>query len=396
MKWLMQGKTIQGISHLNMRFGFNSTILSLSSLLCFFKVDMIDYNTGQNIILIFVLSFLLSEYVKRRSIINLFFLLKILLLTKTITTSPGTDISPALLCLYVFYSLFYQDKKNYSINFTKLTVITFFIVTLKVSYIAMLILPIIYIFINRKNIKVKEVLQGTLIASLLPILWVIQNLIVSGCIIFPIPALCFENTYISWAIGKHNALTMSNVIKGWNRLPGENWHTAIYGWEWLSSWIKRESIQKFLVLSVSTLILSLLSLKTKKKEYFYYFIPFLLLTLFLWVTKAPDMRFVSPHVEILCYLVFINYFIKDRTLPRYTYGITLLIIIYLQISHLTRGNLSYFLYTYKPVTVKTKLHKNGISQTPVNSDQCWNTHLNCTTGTDPAEKSQVLKIMNTK
>ena len=105
-------------------------------------------------------------------------------------------------------------KKNFSINnFLFLCTISLFTFQLKINS-ALLIFPLIIYLINiRKQKFLKTQISYFLILVFTTIIYFLKNLIISGCIIFPISHTCIDN--LSWTNTK-------NVQNFSERVMGEN------------------------------------------------------------------------------------------------------------------------------------------------------------------------------
>ena len=85
---------------------------------------------------------------------------------------------------FLFFFLISEvlKKKFFEINFNKLLILSVFIFLNKISFILVLIFPIIWIFLYRKlNTNIT-----TVIGIFFLLLWLLKNIFVSGCAIYPI------------------------------------------------------------------------------------------------------------------------------------------------------------------------------------------------------------------
>ncbi len=217
------------------------------------------------------------------------------------------------------------DSKNYDIsnNF----ILSIFILLNKVTMAFAILLP--FMFIKKNNIisvlKLKKFYFGI---SFL-ILWIIKNFAVSGCLVYPVSKLCFEE--ISWTNIKQVEYVSSENeawTKGWSdHINKNNISQSEYSknFIWLKTWIQNhfkkiiKILLPYLVLLIA--IYSFLFFKYNikkyqppKKEKKKYFILILLMSLFsiIWFLKVPVFRygysyFISLFALIFSYLcIFLN------------------------------------------------------------------------------------------
>ena len=129
-------------------------------------------------------------------------------------------------------------KKNFSINnFLFLCTISLFTFQLKINS-AMLIFPLIIYLINLKNQKFSKTQTSYfLILIFTSIIYFLKNLIISGCLIFPINQTCIN--YLPWTntenvqnfsqrvMGENNALRFNQNFISWF----DNWINSAYNYQ---------------------------------------------------------------------------------------------------------------------------------------------------------------------
>lgn len=88
-------------------------------------------------------------------------------------------------------------KENFKDNFKIFLILSGFLFALKSSNLIFVIYSIFITFIvlKKKQIKLKEVVLFLIIPSLLVLFWIIKTFINTGCLIFPLPTLCFDTSW---------------------------------------------------------------------------------------------------------------------------------------------------------------------------------------------------------
>jgi hypothetical protein len=66
--------------------------------------------------------------------------------------------------------------------------------------------------------------------------WLVRGVILSGYLAYPSSFGAFP---VEWRVPEANLRYMRAVLKGWARLPGREWRTALDGWQWLGPWINQ-------------------------------------------------------------------------------------------------------------------------------------------------------------
>ena len=319
---------IVGLNSLHSLYGFSSVWLSLHSYLNFDYSRLQDIHILNGIILFLFLSFLFFEIIKTIKEKNetpylpilLFFLLFVL--TKyTRLKEFGIDRPAFLVFFYIilFYFKFVifnfsdQISEKYRENiFLLLLFMTTFIFFIKLVFIFSLILPITYFFTIKKKLLIfKNPL--TYLIFLIYVSYFLKNLIVSGCLIYPVQFLCFAN--LPW----HEMENIKNLNfntevfnKSFFQYSGSLTQAEyVKHFNWLKSWFDRNSQELFELLALlgSIFLITLLnfkksvhqSYKAKKIELFSLGLIcfFSLLLLFL---KTPVIR-MSHHIFVLFFFI---------------------------------------------------------------------------------------------
>jgi len=208
----------------------------------------------------------------------------------------------------VFYmvftlSIFLFYKKTNDSEIILLLTLTIFCIQLRPTGLIVSI-PLI-IFLIKKN-KTINFLKNKIIFTILSIFifWIIKNLLISGCMFFPIEPTCLNT--LDW-YQENYATNETNNIR--NSLRAYDFQTNFY--EWFLYWSDKNeynnsTILNFIFSFLFVFIYKILFYKSKLSiKYFLYTIYGVFLFIF-WITTAPDFRFGIGIFMSLIGIMFIN------------------------------------------------------------------------------------------
>lgn len=348
---LRNDKIIFGIANIS-RFGFSSFQEYLASVI--WHPNFIFHKFLIGSFLSFFLLFLDDLRKTKLNFDNIYFyytLLSLPFLSRYLSIyTTLTDLSAGIVIILQFYFsikilLLQRIKKIDQDNIQILTVLTFLSVTLKPSGSITLI---IYFFIIFFSIKSYDTLKLFFSKNILVIIfafsWILKNIIISGCIIYPISFSCIE--FFEW-----NATTQavgdSLAITSWNRQPFVGLEETIFSKNWFFNyWIK--TYDKFIFSIIFLLVFIFFVnfiffyLKNRKKyNFFYVFFPLIIIfafqieTFFL-VKKLFNFNLFLTLIAIgliFIILIFYNYYkIMIKNIQKnYQFIIILLFYLFLSI-----------------------------------------------------------------
>jgi hypothetical protein len=334
---LNEYKIIFGLNNLHARFGHVSIIQYLSAFNnnYFFKDNgiVIPLASLASFYYIYFANEILKIY-KKKSQINtssLFSLLVLIYIFFNIInySNFGND---ALAHLSFFYLISYILKlEDKFIDETFVILITVFIFLNKSTMIFASIIPIFIIF-HKYNLELKKII---IYRNALPIifllLWLIKNIIISGCAIYPVTLTCIP--YLSWVdINTINGFSIESEAwaKAWpeNSNPNLTMNIFIDNFNWIVAFSKKHLVYifKITVPYVCTLFFLYFFLKNSKKKKNK--IIFIKLSKFYWLTiitclvgtiifsiKFPLYRYGYSYLISLIILIFI-YFLKNKIIEK--------------------------------------------------------------------------------
>ena len=319
-------KIIFGIGNLQPHYGMNSNWHTLMSLIFieFLGVNLIFLGN------IALFTFFFNEAsnhlsIKNKSLPSIFLILSIVYILSyslfhpyqngTILNnlgSPETDTVSMIFFIFSVYLffLFINNKNEKNLNLLLLCV--YLTVSTKISYIGIVILPIILILRgNFFNLKINCLISFALF------LWFVRGFISTGCLIFPISSSCIGS---SWSMKLFEIENYKNIVQSFARdtplrLKFTDFDHTLYSNDWLYPWFKEYFLEtEFLVISfILVIINSLLIIITKihnkniknlvslKSNNLFVYI-FFVINLLVWL-RAPEIRF--GYGMIIALVVFL-------------------------------------------------------------------------------------------
>ncbi len=342
-KILNDFKIIFGTASLHPMFGVNSILQYISA--AFNNSIFSDKGVllPNALIAIYFFGFFISELFKKNNVfINKFFsffTLCYMFIETNRYSEYGNDIPGLFYFLYVIYLFLDLKKFNFSYKeLEKITLFSAFAFTIKTFLIFIFFIPFIYFI---KNIK-KKVFP--FFASLFLIVWFIKNILISGCLIYPVNFTCVNNLdwYSSNPKFQISALNSSQFtelyIKGWYKkeniinIGEDNYqkdleikNSFLKNFNWLNKyWLSnnfKNIIKRFdyfiilvlLILSINKFILKN-TLLPRKNYFLNSKIKIVLLVGLVGTSvffyKFPDGRYGASYILILLFVIFINFFEK--------------------------------------------------------------------------------------
>ena len=232
----------------------------------------------------------------------------------------GNDAPSHFLFFFLISELLNLDKtkiENVANNFILIAFIIFNKITL--------LLCVLFSFILLKNIKLKKLLKlkRTYFISLFVIFWLLKNMIVSGCLLYPVKSVCSSSLFWTDIKQVENVSIASEVwTKGWpdytrsmssnenQRISKESYLKNFF---WLSYWSKNHLVKIFNILLpyiVFLMILILIFYRIKKKQKkliinktFLTLIILMFFSTLFWFLKVPVFRYgYSYIISLICFI----------------------------------------------------------------------------------------------
>ena len=354
-----ENKIIFGVSNIHFRFGHISILQYLNAIFNNFLFQENGILIPAAIIFsTFVMYFYneIKENAKGDKIYTfyIFLLFAYILYGYNRYSEFGND-TIAHLYFFLVSCYFFKDiyKKNISsLDFIKLIILSLFCFMLKTSLIFVFIFPL-YVFIFRFD-KKYIFNYWTIIIFLVSISWIIKNVIISGCIIYPIEITCFNK--LEWfsnnskdlisATATAQSLDNEAWTKGWPDYKGQPVSQEKYvdNFYWFKTWISNHGVLIFKKISIFfTIILILIfflrklnsnlipqKFKSNNAIYLIFFIS--LICVFIWFIRFPVFRYGSSYLVVflisLLTIIAIKYNIFQLDVTKFQKYLNICIIIF--------------------------------------------------------------------
>jgi hypothetical protein len=212
----------------NIFFKHNGLLIPISLLTSFFLVSLYK----QYRILFIKSSFRIVSYV-------IFLILIISIYSFSRYSNFGND-SQVHIYYFLLFAYILQNNFDYKDNVVlkKISLIALFTFLLKPFYFFSLLIPLGILIVN-KNYKIFFLSLSFLFASFISFIWFLKNVLITGCLIYPIVFTCFKN--LSWTavidIKRQNLLGEA-MSKGWQSRFDKSilMKDYINNFNWLHAW----------------------------------------------------------------------------------------------------------------------------------------------------------------
>ena len=312
-------KILLGISNIHLRFGHVSILQYLSAIYNsnYFPLETIVLPPAilAGAIFLYFFSFLDKKfnYFELKIYVCLIIIYSLYSLNRY--SGFGNDATTHLLC-FLLTIIFLQ--KNFKIkNIDDFSIISIISTYLFMQKTFMILLPIVcfsiyIIYLLKENIykNIKILFSILLIFS-----WIIKNILVSGCAIFPISLSCLENlSYVNIEEIKKFEISAESWSKDWPNRADKNIKMVNFNgdFNWIHDWYNNhfkiiiKKVIPYILLILTILICTILKFGVRKKaineKFFkknYLLIFFSFLFSIMWFLKFPIYRYGQSFLAIL-------------------------------------------------------------------------------------------------
>lgn len=317
IRWNEEFAIVPGLANLDDKFGFNSNYFLLSSIFTFrFVVGEAIYSL-QSFIVTAISSWIFyevfkSKYEIKRIIIFisyiLFFWVSIQFLRNT-----SSDVIPNFIAFYLIVRIVLHPQllKTNNVLYILLPV---FLLTCKLSFFPVCIISLYLLYKLIKEKQYKGISIVCTICALIVIPWLIRNVIISGYLIYPLYQIDLFS--FDWKVPKEVAIKQKIYIfdVGYQFLRITLRYPNMILRDPLYINILAEIIYLLTLVSMSIMTYHLIKRKKKVREHIWLLYSVFLLSILVWGTGGPDIRFIAG---ILCAVIFSGgiLLLKDRYLP---------------------------------------------------------------------------------
>lgn len=403
IKWIEEFAVVPGLANLHGRFGFNPNIFTFyaaTSLVDIFKQEIFSVNFTIYSILVVHFIKKIHAIFKQDGITNILIFNLIILIDIIFTTSNMSSPSPnfitAVLPFFILAGTFKSGQSHEDNEFKSyipILILCIYVLSVKLATIPLMLLTLFILFkfsSERRNILW---LPALLTFILTP--WLIRNIILTGWLIYPFPALDLFN--FDWKVPVSSVIIEKMHVTGWARNPGSLHLDAAQMRisEWLPLWWHRIFLEHKLLFAaaiVSPLIVLIrIRLTNIKTNYYAYAITCTsFLGVLFWLLLAPAIQFGEPFlvVSAISPLLFFEFNLtRDRAVNYKLISVLFVIVVILQALHakkITRFEIKQI--ACKPQLIKvpqdvgfTTYNISGVSTfVPTSGDRCYDHVIPCT------------------
>jgi hypothetical protein len=355
---LTENKIQFGLANFNSGFGTQSSIFYYISLLYFPIIKYYLFNTHSLLILIFSSIFFLDIFLFKKAVRNNFIKILSLLLFAFINiifsniASYGTDRAGQIIVLIIFVTLFELfEKKNFIFSNIKiLFVLIFYIFTIKSYFlIYTLLLPLIYWRI-KNNFSYNDLLKNFYFIFLLLLyltLYFFVNIANTGCLIYPLKITCFSGLF--WGVPIEYVSTLNHWFELWAKAGATPTYVVhnkieyIKNFNWVINWFHNYFLGKFidvmgsiiLIITIIFIIFKFSKIKINKKivpSGFFILYSLLIIFLFTWFNKHPDLRYGGYAIITLIFFIPASIYLSKFEIKYNFKSFTIIFIVFLIIA----------------------------------------------------------------
>ena len=314
--WIQKYGVVAGLGNLHHRFAYNSALMCLQALFSMKFLFGQQLHCVNGFILTFFLCYIVFSFkgIKyKRLFVSDFTRLAFLVYFNFdyFYSSCGSDF--ASLCIVVYIVIKYIEGLESDINdieyYILISFMALIIVSFKLSVAMIVILAIYPVVIMLKDKQYNIIFRCTAIGMILLLPYIIRNVIISGYLIYPFPALDLFS--FDWKMNRYVCMWDSKEIQSWAQgIRNPNLSPTLN--EWFGVWWESLSIshRRLCMLSavsiVALIVISVIEYKNKRDIRKPVLSVTLLALCSYWFVSAPGMRFGSVYV-ILPPLILIGY-----------------------------------------------------------------------------------------
>ena len=308
---------IIGLNFLHHHYGYSSIWLILHSYLNINNLFLQDIHILNGIIFFLLIAYLFTENNEKSkhssnyilylisSIFIFFIILKYTRLKEFGLDRPGILIY----CFLIYFAAKYeflikQNLKDKEKFFFIILFVCLFITSVKIFLLSCFLVPLIFIIKSKSY----DFLFSKIICIfyLLALCYLIKNILISGCFIYPFSFTCLSDLpWNSKEIASNVLLLVEASAKSYDKYLGSlNIIEYINNFNWLSTWFQRniEEFNNYILTSLLAILLFFISSKTKKKIKFNYLELTIMLLFFINIIiflKSPVSRY--HHVMFILF-----------------------------------------------------------------------------------------------
>jgi len=378
-----ENKIIIGSANLHFRFGHTSILQYLSAVFNNHILNELGMLIPVCAFLFSITLFFYDEINKNKNNYLLFFSFLFffqILYDMNRYSYFGNDVPGHLILLFLSYYFIKYKLSNLN-NFVFISSLSLFAFQIKSTLIIIFLLPLFYLIFFKRKFFLFSIKNFILFFCFS--LWLLKNVLISGCILFPMKVSCINKIYwnssLAPSVHDVNKVSLENEAwaKGWpDREDVKKSYKEYIDTGWKKTWLKIHGKLLFKKLAPLILLIFLIIIfisrkknymlkkkriiKIKEKILLYIF----LIGSIIWFAKFPAYRYGSSFIiglVILSPFVLVErYYISNKLSKIFKYT-AIILIATIGIKYLTKFNLQNKfwpnIYSYDPKIEKPQNHK---------------------------------------
>ena len=335
-KIINDNKIIFGISNIHFRFGHTSILQYLNAIFNNYIFNFKGIIIPAAIIFSSMILYFYNEISKNFDkdkiySYSIFLILAFILYGYNRYSEFGNDTLAHLYFLLICSFLIkkdFQEKLNLK-TFSIISLLSLFCFMLKSSLILIFLIPFYLCFYNFNKRYFINILN--LFTLTFALAWFTKNLIVSGCLIYPIEITCFEQ--LKWFTNDINFVTSAKIqsldnqawSKGWSNYIGPKITQELFvkDFFWVKTWLSVHGVFVLKKLSIFLVLLLILHIlltnidrkkflakeKIKKEILFLFFLS--IIGVLIWFLRFPIFRYGSSYIVLFIVILAAIFSIKN-------------------------------------------------------------------------------------
>lgn len=247
MKWIQNYSVVPGLGNLHGRLTFNSSFFLITTLFSFHP-DHFPLFYPINSLCFLVFSVWLFSRIKKDSSFWLVLgiagiYISLVYVFRLILSSSSNDVLPNILVAYILVSAILEsDKKSLLSRLLPLVVVSTFCITLKLSSIFIILIPLYVLFLLAKQKEYRIVICSVVLMAIIVLPWIARFIVLSGYLIYPFPAI--DIFAFDWKIPLSEVQLEKNWVTSWARIPTVDQKVvlAMPFAEWFPEWASKQGI----------------------------------------------------------------------------------------------------------------------------------------------------------
>lgn len=221
IRWIEEYGVVKGLGNLHNRLAYNSALFAVSALFSmkFICGQSLHAINGFLALILSIDALKIFKSIKNKKL-NISDFIRVgiiyyLILISTEVVSPASDyclMFTAFFIILKWVELLEKGEREIA-PYALLCVVAVFAISIKLSAAVLILLVVKPVVMLIKENKKKNILMYIILGFVTVLPWLIRNIIISGYLIYPFPAIDIFN--VDWKIPKEDAIFDAYEIKAW-------------------------------------------------------------------------------------------------------------------------------------------------------------------------------------